>query len=50
MTESLKVDGHEIVLTHGDRVVLPDSITKAEIVEHYLRVPRQCCRMYAAGP
>jgi len=34
-----RVGGHEIKVTHGDRVVFPDDgVTKAEIVEHYARV------------
>lgn len=41
MTDDVRVGGRTITVTHGDRVVFPDSgITKAEIVEHYLRVGR----------
>lgn len=39
MTDVVRVGGHEIKLTHGDRVVFPDDgVTKAAIVEHYARV------------
>lgn len=39
MTADIRVDGRTISVTHGDRVVFPESgITKAEIVEHYERV------------
>ncbi|MDL2335212.1 MAG: non-homologous end-joining DNA ligase [Chloroflexota bacterium] len=39
MTDSIKVGGHDIKITHGDRVVFPDDgVTKAEIVAHYARV------------
>jgi bifunctional non-homologous end joining protein LigD len=39
MGMEMTLDGHEIKLTHGDRVMFPDDgITKAEIVEHYARV------------
>jgi bifunctional non-homologous end joining protein LigD len=39
VTDAIRVGRHTITLTHGDRVVLPESgITKAEIVEHYHRV------------
>jgi bifunctional non-homologous end joining protein LigD len=32
----IRVDGHTIEVTHGDRVLFPDDgITKAEVVEHY---------------
>src|SRR5438128_9956444 len=35
----IEVGGHEIKVTHGDRVVFPDDgVTKAEMVEHYARV------------
>lgn len=35
----ITVDGRSIEVTHGDRVMFPDDgITKAEVVEHYLRV------------
>jgi bifunctional non-homologous end joining protein LigD len=41
VTEGIRVGGRTITVTHGDRVVFPDSgITKAEIVEHYRRVAR----------
>lgn len=39
MTDVLRVGGHEIKITHGDRVVFPDDgVTKAQMVEHYARV------------
>ncbi|MDQ3870513.1 MAG: ATP-dependent DNA ligase, partial [Chloroflexota bacterium] len=42
MTDTLRVDGRTITVTHGDRVVFPDDgVTKGEIVEHYRRVARQ---------
>jgi bifunctional non-homologous end joining protein LigD len=35
----MRVGGHDIKLTNGDRVAFPgDGVTKAEIVEHYARV------------
>jgi bifunctional non-homologous end joining protein LigD len=37
--DTITVDGHVINLTHGDRVVFPQSgVMKSEIVDHYLRV------------
>ena len=39
MTDVIKIGGHEIKITHGDRVVFPDDgVTKLEMVEHYQRV------------
>jgi bifunctional non-homologous end joining protein LigD len=39
MTDVIKVGGHEIKVTNGDRVVFPDDgVTKREMVEHYQRV------------
>jgi bifunctional non-homologous end joining protein LigD len=38
LTESIRVDGRDIAVTHGDRVVLPPDVEKVEIVEHYARV------------
>jgi bifunctional non-homologous end joining protein LigD len=39
MTDTIQVDGRTITLTHGDRVVFPQSgVMKSEIVEHYARV------------
>jgi bifunctional non-homologous end joining protein LigD len=39
LTATIDVDGRTITVTHGDRVVFPQSgVTKAEIVEHYARV------------
>lgn len=39
MTDTIDVGGRTITITHGDRVVFPQSgVTKAEIVEHYARV------------
>ncbi|MEP7379231.1 MAG: non-homologous end-joining DNA ligase [Chloroflexota bacterium] len=39
MTDTIKVGGREMEITHGDRVVFPDDgVTKREIVEHYARV------------
>lgn len=39
MTDVIRVGRRTITVTHGDRVIFPDSrITKAEIVEHYHRV------------
>jgi bifunctional non-homologous end joining protein LigD len=39
MTGVIKIGGHEIKITNGDRVVFPDDgVTKAEMVEHYQRV------------
>ena len=39
MTDLMSVGGHEIKITHGDRVVFPDDgVTKREVVEHYARV------------
>jgi bifunctional non-homologous end joining protein LigD len=38
LTESIRLDGRSIEVTHGDRVVLPPDIAKEEIVEHYARV------------
>ena len=39
MTDVIKIGGHEIKVTHGDRVVFPDDgVTKLEMVEHYQRV------------
>ena len=37
---TIEIDGRKIAVTHGDRVVLPPDIAKAEIVEHYHRVAR----------
>ena len=35
----IRIGGHSIALTHGDRVVFPDTgVTKGEVVEHYARV------------
>ena len=35
----IRVGGHDIKITHGDRVVFPGSgVTKREMVEHYARV------------
>jgi bifunctional non-homologous end joining protein LigD len=39
MTDTIQMDGRTITLTHGDRVVFPQSgVMKSEIVEHYARV------------
>ena len=39
MSDSLRLGGHTIEITHGNRIVFPeDGITKREMVEHYLRV------------
>jgi bifunctional non-homologous end joining protein LigD len=39
MTDTIQVDGRTITLTHGDRLVFPQSgVMKSEIVEHYARV------------
>jgi len=39
MTEAIRVGRRTITVTHGDRVIFPESgVTKAEIVEHYHRV------------
>jgi bifunctional non-homologous end joining protein LigD len=39
MTDAIQVDGRTITVTHGDRVVFPQSgVQKHEIVEHYERV------------
>jgi bifunctional non-homologous end joining protein LigD len=35
---TIEADGHQIPVTHGDRIVLPPDIAKVEIVEHYARV------------
>lgn len=36
---AIEVGGHAIAVTHGDRVVFPDTgVTKADIVAHYARV------------
>jgi bifunctional non-homologous end joining protein LigD len=38
---NIKVNGHEIAVTNGDRVLFPESgITKGEMVEHYARVAK----------
>ena len=42
MTDVIRADGHEITVTHGDRVVFAQTgITKGEIVEHYHRVAQR---------
>jgi bifunctional non-homologous end joining protein LigD len=42
MSDTIKVDGREITVTNGDRVMFPESgITKGEMVEHYARVAKQ---------
>ena len=38
MTDQIRLGARSITVTHGDRVVLPPDIQKAEIVEHYARV------------
>jgi bifunctional non-homologous end joining protein LigD len=39
MSDVMKVGGHEIKVTHDDRIVFPDDgVTKLEMVEHYARV------------
>ena len=39
MSDEIRVGGRTITVTHGDRVVFPQTgITKGEIVEHYARV------------
>jgi len=35
----LRVGGHDIKVTHGDRVVFPDDgVTKGDVARHYARV------------
>lgn len=42
MTDAIRVGGHTIPVTHGDRLVFANSdIAKGEIVEHYHRVARR---------
>jgi len=42
VTDEIRADGRTITVTHGDRVVFPESgVTKGEIVEHYHRVARR---------
>lgn len=42
MTETVRVGRRDIAVTHGDRVVFPESgVTKGEIVEHYRLVAPQ---------
>jgi bifunctional non-homologous end joining protein LigD len=39
MNDVIDIGGHEIKVTHADRVVFPDDgVTKLEVVEHYERV------------
>jgi bifunctional non-homologous end joining protein LigD len=47
VTSEIRIGGRTIKITHGDRVVFPESgVTKAELVEHYARVaPRMLPHM-----
>ncbi|MEO6350238.1 MAG: non-homologous end-joining DNA ligase [Candidatus Limnocylindrales bacterium] len=41
MSDAIRVDGHTIEVTHGDRVMFPESgITKGEVVAHYARIAK----------
>ncbi|MEX2409265.1 MAG: hypothetical protein WD489_09165, partial [Rhodovibrionaceae bacterium] len=51
MTESLTLDGREIVLSHLDKVFFPDSgITKGDLVDYYRRIAETALPHYRARP
>ena len=37
-SESVQVDGREVVVTHPDKLLFPDGLTKLDLVNYYLAV------------